>query len=557
MMRLNRDCGVPVVLPADRIFINRLNAADRDKTAIIDLNFDPPLVLDYGEFLRLTERTAQGLLDRGVVAGENVAYLLPNGWEFVVLTAAILGIGAVACPMLPALREREITFITNRSKSCVLIVPDQFHGFSYPPMIDNLRTAIPRLEHVVVVTTSFPSDTAHALGGLISKKPKPGSRPAIDPNAIAQLMFTSGTTGEPKGVLHSHATLSYALHSHVRTLELTEQDVIWVPSPMAHQTGFLYGMMLALYLGAAQICQSTWNIEDAKRAIEKHGATFVQAAMPFLADLVRTAHPLQGLKIFVATGAAVPRQLACDAGNRLNCKVIGGWGSTEACLVTVGSPLDKQGENWKSDGRPIEGMRVKVTDGAGRELAAGKEGAFWVETPAMFVGYLDHPDWYQDAFDDNGFFATGDLALIDDEGFVYITGRQKDVINRGGEKIPAAELEDLLYQFEKVRDVAVVGMPDPRLGERICAYIVPGNFQDPPPKGEITNFLKERGVTKIYWPEHVEWIDKLPMTPSGKVQKYLLRQMIARRVREPGFCLGVSGFMVTQSAKAHDEPALK
>jgi cyclohexanecarboxylate-CoA ligase len=396
------------------------------------------------------------------------------------------------------------------------------------------------LESVVVVARSSPKDLLNALGALGQKEPNRNflSKSKIEPNTMAQLMFTSGTTGEPKGVLHTHATLSYALQCHIRTLGLTCEDRVWVPSPMAHQTGFLYGMILALYLGVPQICQVAWNMQDARRAIEEQGASFVQAAMPFLADLVRIEDPPQGLKIFVATGAAVPRQLASDAAKRLNCRVIGGWGSTEACLVTVGSPLDQAAENWKADGRAIEGMAIKVTDRSGRELPLGSEGFFRVKTPAMFVGYLDHPDWYEEGFDDDGFFSTGDLAVIDDEGFLYITGREKDVINRGGQKIPSAELEDLLYQFAAVRDVAIVAMPDPRLGERICAYIVPHDPQDPPTKEVVTNFLREKGVTKLYWPEHVEWIDKLPITPSGKVQKYVLRRMIADKMKKPGFRLG-------------------
>jgi cyclohexanecarboxylate-CoA ligase len=549
--RVNRNGAAVPVLAEDAMFLGRLEAADPRDDAVVDLNFDPPVILNYGELRRWIDRAALGLLDRGVLPGENVAYLLPNSWEFVVLTAAILRIGATACPMVTALREREITFIMNRSKSRLIITADEFHQFKYPPMIDRIRTAIPRLESVVVVARSSPGDLQNALGGLAQKEANLDflSRSKIERNTLAQLMFTSGTTGEPKGVLHTHATLGYALESHRRALGLTGEDRVWVPSPMAHQTGFLYGMMLAIYLGVPQICQVAWNLQDAKRAIEKHGATFVQAAMPFLADLVRMPVPPQGLKIFVATGAAIPRRLASDASTRLNCRVIGGWGSTEACLVTVGSPLDKAAENWKADGRAIKGMAIKVTDRSGRPLPPGLEGIFRVKTPAMFVGYLDHPDWYRDGFDDDGFFDTGDLAVIDEEGFLYITGREKDVINRGGEKIPATELEGLLYESGSVRDVAIVAMPDPRLTERICAYIVPNDLQPPPTKDAITNFLRAKGVTKLYWPEHVEWIDKLPITPSGKVQKYVLRRMIADKMKEPGFRLGASTFTETHPTK--------
>jgi cyclohexanecarboxylate-CoA ligase len=539
---MNANAAVASGLKEEALFLNRLNSADPQKIAVVDLNFDPAVAVTYAELKQWIERTAQGLVDRGIQPGENVAYLLPNSLEFIVLSAAIWRIDAVACPMLPALREREITFIVNRSKSRILVIPDEFHGYQYPPMVEGIRLAMPRLETIVTVGSLHPQDPSLFLGGLAAREADWGGqrRQKADGNTIAQLMFTSGTTGEPKGVLHTNATLSYALHAHIWTLGLTANDSIWVPSPMAHQTGFLYGMMLAFYLGATQICQASWQVETAVKAIEKHGATFVQAAMPFLADLVRMQKPPHGLKIFVATGAAVPRQLAGEAGRALKCKVIGGWGSTEACLVTVGSPLDKQVANWKSDGRVIEGMAIKVTDSSGRELSPGREGMFRVKTPAMFVGYLDHLDWYHDGFDNDGFFKTGDLAAIDEEGYLYITGREKDVINRGGEKIPSAELEDILYQFPAVRDAAIVAMPDARLNERICAYIVPSDPDRPPTKEDVIAFFKEKGVTKIYWPEHVEWIEKLPVTQSGKVQKYVLRKMIAEKMKTPGFCLGTS-----------------
>lgn len=530
-------------LPADALFPARLAAADPDRPAIIDLAVDPPVRMTFADFNEWVDRTAQGLLDRGVRPGENVAYLLPNGWEFVVLSAAIWRIGAVVCPMLPALREREITFIVNRSRARLLVTAAEYHGFRYEPMIRALRKDLPDLQITTFVDSGRVPERWTGLGGLASRAAdraeleqwKPG------PESLAQLLFTSGTTGEPKGVIHSMGTLSYALDAHTRVLGLTSEDRIWVPSPMAHQTGFLYGMMLALYLGATQVTQPSWHTEVARLAILREGATFVQAATPFMADLAALEPPPRGLRKFVATGAAVPREVARKSGEALGCSVIGGWGSTECCLVTVGRASEDSGTggaHWKSDGQVIPGMEIMVTDAEGRRLPAGQEGNFWVKTPATCVGYLGHPDWYQAAINDEGFFDTGDLAVIDADGHLHIKGRRKDIINRGGEKIPAAELEEILYQFDAVAHAAIVGMPDPRLGERICAYIVPRDPAKPPTKDEIIAFFKGRGVTKIYWPEHVECIDHLPTTASGKTQKYVLRQMIAEKVHRPEFRFG-------------------
>ncbi|NBD27279.1 AMP-binding protein [Paenibacillus glycinis] len=519
-------------LENDFLFLNRLAQADTGKTAVIDLNGDRPVLLTFGQLREISDRAAQGLIDLGVKEGENVAYLLPNGWEFVALTLAVWKAGAVACPMLPALREREIPFIMRKSKSKILIIPEEHKGFRYGELIAGILGELPGMQSLVTIKPGSPARLATSLGGLAEREPdraRIGSR-RPGPSSAAQLLFTSGTTGEPKGVVHTHGTLGHGVAAHVEAMGLTEDDRIWIPSPMAHQTGFLYGMSLALYLGAVQICQAVWNIETARSAVERHGATFVQAAMPFLADLTRESEPPKGLRAFVATGAPVPRKLAQEAAERLSCKVVGGWGSTESCMISVGSVHAYGESSWNSDGRVIAGRDMKITDEEGRTLPPGREGLFKVKTPAMFTGYLDHPEWYEAAVDKDGYFNTGDLAVIDDEGNLRLTGRVKDIINRGGMKVPVAEVENLLYQMESLRDVAVVGMPDERLNERICVYVSLKNPDAAIELDELTSFLKSQGVTKIYWPERLEVIREMPRTTTGKIQKYVLRQMISDKL---------------------------
>lgn len=514
------------------LFLNRFDKANPGSPAVVDLSEADAKILSYRELNRLADRAAQGLINLGVEKGENVAYLLPNGWEFVALTLAIWKIGAVACPMLPALREREIPFIMNRSKSKVLIIPTEYRGFRYRPLIESIRSELPGLQALIEIEARDPNDLKTCLGGLAAEDPNldliAARRPG--PSDAAQLLFTSGTTGEPKGVIHTHGTLAHGCSAHAHGMGLTSEDTIWIPSPMAHQTGFLYGMSLALYLGSKQVVQGHWDVRTARVAIEEHGATFVQAAMPFLADLTREEQPPKGLRIFIATGAPVPRKLAQEAKERLACKVAGGWGSTESCMISVGSIRDYNDFSWNSDGQVIAGREMKVTDEDGRTLPPGQEGLFKVKTPAMFTAYLDHPEWYEAAVDADGFFNTGDLAVIDEFGNVRLTGRVKDVINRGGVKIPVAEIENLLYQFEPIKDAAVVGMPDPRLNERICAYVT---LMDPEASltlEDITSYLKSQGVTKIYWPERVEIIGDMPRTTTGKIQKYVLRNWITDKL---------------------------
>lgn len=515
------------------LILNKIGLIAPGQQALVDLNAPSPIRLSYGELNLLADRAAQGLIDRGVKEGDHVTYLLPNYWEFAAVTLAIWKAGAVACPMLPALREREITFIMNKSHSKILIIPSEFRGFEYGPLIEGIRSGLPELESLITIRSRDPKDLAGCLGGLAGSEPDLDElerrRPDFD--SPAQLLFTSGTTGEPKGVIHTHGSLGHGVSAHVRGLGLTPEDTIWVPSPMAHQTGFLYGMCMAFYLGAKQVCQAAWDVETARAAIEEHGATFVQAAMPFLADLTRDDYPPQGLRIFIATGAPVPRNLAQEARDRLKCKVAGGWGSTETCMISVGSVTSYDESSWNTDGKVIAGREMKVCDEHGRTLPPGQEGLFKVKTPAMFIAYLDHPEWYEAAVDTEEFFNTGDMAVIDEQGNVRLTGRVKDIINRGGVKIPVSEIENLLYQFEPLRDVAVVGMPDPRLNERICAYVSLKNPQDSIALGDVTSFLLSKGVTKIYWPERLEIIPEMPRTTTGKIQKYVLRQMIADKLK--------------------------
>ena len=348
-----------------------------------------------------------------------------------------------------------------------------------------------------------------------------------DPEAIAQLLFTSGTSGEPKGVLHRNDVLMRAAAMEIEHLELGAEDRIFVPSPLAHQTGFLYGMWLALLMGVPQIVQPVWNASRALRALNDWDGTFVQAATPFLADLVAAVEAGErapaALRIFVATGAAVPRGLAERATRVLGSAVCGAWGTTESCLGSLAAPTDEPAKVWGTDGRALRGIHLRITDADGRTLPAGQEGNFEVQSPTMFVGYADHPNWTAAAFTADGWFRTGDLAVIDESGYIRITGRVRDVINRGGEKIPVAEMEQLLSDHPAIAEIAIVAMPDARLGERACAFVVlRGGAQLD--FDRMQHYLYACQAAKHYWPERLEIVTELPRTPSGKVQKYLLRE---------------------------------
>lgn len=535
----------------------RLHARERPhELAVVETRETGDATLTWEELLDRVERTAALFLDLGVRPGECVAYQLPNCIEFVVVSLAALRVGAICCPLMPIFREREIAFCLRRSAARVLVIPDEARGRHPAGEIASLLSEssifggeLPlRLEHVIVSASgrrAHPLPAGDYANGSVNwirleevLKTVRVDRAALDvhlpaPDALAQLLFTSGTSGEPKGVLHRNDVLMRAAAMEVEHLALNAADRIFVPSPLAHQTGFLYGMWLAIVMGVAQIVQPVWNAQRGLRALNDWDGTFVQAATPFLADIVQAveegARPPAALRIFVATGAAVPRKLAERATHLLGTAVCGAWGTTESCLGSLAAPGDAPEKVWGTDGRALRAIGLRITDSEGRVLSAGHEGHFEVQSPTMFEGYADRPEWTAAAYTPDGWFRTGDLGVMDESGFIRITGRVRDVINRGGEKIPVAEVEQLLSDHPAVGQIAIVAMPDPRLGERACAFVVlrRGMTLD---FGRMQHYLDACQVAKQYWPERLEIVEELPRTPSGKVQKYVLRER-ARELR--------------------------
>jgi 3-phosphoshikimate 1-carboxyvinyltransferase len=488
--------------------------------------------------------------------GECVAFQLPNSLEFVIIALATIRIGAICCPLMPIFREREVAFCLRRSRARVLFVPDEARGRRHADEIAMLLREsqvsdadLPlRLEHVVVcaggaVPYALPAPEyddrsvswlrfTEALNAVHVDAASLASRQP-DCQALAQLLFTSGTSGEPKGVLHRNDVLMRAAAMEIEHLELGPNDRIFVPSPLAHQTGFLYGMWLAFVMGVPQIVQPVWNARRALHALRDWNGTFVQAATPFLTDLldaVEEGEPAApSLRIFVATGAAVPRSLAKRATRILSAAVCGAWGTTESCLGSLAAPSDEPAKVWGTDGRALRGIGLRISGPEGQSLAAGDEGHFEVLSPTMFAGYADHPEWTEAAYTADGWFRTGDLGVMDEAGFIRITGRVRDVINRGGEKVPVAEMEQLLSDHPSIAAVAIVAMPDERLGERACAFVqlrpnMRFAFE------QMQHYLYACQASKHYWPERLEIVDEMPRTASGKIQKYVLREW-ARKLR--------------------------
>jgi cyclohexanecarboxylate-CoA ligase len=497
--------------------------------------------LTYEELAALVERVAYGLSAHGVEPGRVISCQLPNWNETIVLFLAAARLGAIVNPIPPTYRASELRFMLGLLESQVMVIPEVFRGFSHRDMLAGLRPDLPAVEHVFVIRGApaagmlpWTALTDTAWESREGRRGLPGS----DPNRVHEVVFTSGTTGEPKGVMHTPNTTLSTIYSLVDRLELSERDVILMSSTLGHQTGHLYGYCLNFLLGATAVWLDVWNAAEAARLIEAERVSFTMGATPFLQDLtyVSTPHDVSSLRVFISAGASIPRQLVMDARVRLHCTISAGWGMTENGLVTCNGLSDPEAKVSGTDGAPLPGMALRVVDEAERDVPAGVEGELLVTGPAQFVGYFKRPQFTAQAHTPDGWFRTGDRATLDSDGYLAITGRSKDVIIRGGENIPVAEVENLLFAHPKVAGVAIVAMPDPRLQERACAFVIP-RAGESITLAELVAYLDAKQLAKQKFPERLEIVHEFPMTPSGKIQKYRLRQLakdsLDREARQP------------------------
>ena len=479
----------------------------------------------------MADRIAVGLSRLGVGRNDVVAMQLPNWWQFTLTYLACSSIGAVINPLMHIFRERELSFMLAHGEAKVIIVPKVFRGFDHEQMLEGLRGALPSLKQVVVVG----GQGANSFEALLSE-PDWASQPDAPqilsasrpgPDDITQLIYTSGTTGEPKGVLHSANTLMSNIVPYAQRVNLGADDVVLMASPMAHQTGFMYGLMMPVMLRAHVVLQDIWEPKRALELIRAEQVSFTMASTPFLTDLARTvaetAQAVPTLKTFLCAGAPIPGPLVEQARSVLGTKIVSAWGMSEngACTLIHLDDDDERAVN--TDGCALPGMEAKVADEAGVELPRGEVGRLLVRGCSNFGGYLKRPQWNNT--DAEGWFDTGDLARMDSAGYIRISGRSKDIIIRGGENIPVVEVEALLYRHPAVAQAAIVAMPDERLGERACAVVVarPGQTLD---FAAMVSFLKEHKLAIQYIPERLEMLEAMPATPSGKIQKFKLRDMI-------------------------------
>ncbi|MBN9097512.1 MAG: AMP-binding protein [Pseudonocardia sp.] len=497
-----------------------------------------PVTLTYGRLGTVVDRIARGLLELGIERGDVVSIQLPNGWEFAATTLAAMRIGAVVNPLVAIFRRRELEFMLARARSKVLIVPETFRGFSHAQLAAELRDVLPELRDAVVVGSGGPAALPEGLlefDEFFLQRDRP-RQPLTElhrqPDEIATLMYTSGTTGEPKGTLHTANTLWSAGCPLFDSLGLVADDVCFMASTMGHLTGFLWGMLQPLARGMTVVFQDVWDPAAFVRLVGEERITWTLSATPFVVDSVeaqlRDQRDLSTFRYFVCAGAPIPSALPPRATEVLGAKLMALWGTSECGICTIHTPDAPVAEVAGSDGRPTPVMQVRLVDELGEPVPDGTPGRLLTRGPSMFVGYLGRRDLYDSVVDPNGWFDTGDLGYRTPEGGVRISGRSKDIIIRGGENIPVVEIENLLFTHPRVKEVAVVAYADERLGERACAVVVPDG--EAPTLAELTAFLAGAGTATQYWPERLEIRPEMPRTPSGKIQKFKLRDEVGALV---------------------------
>lgn len=489
--------------------------------------------INYADLHRRSSQLAAAIAARGIVVGDIVGVQLPNRVEASIAALAIEKAGAIVCPLVTPYRKNELAFIIRQTGMKLLFVPGAYRGFDHNALGRELMGEFPSLRTVVTLSEAgldcLQFDEFADSGG----DGRQFDVPSLDPDALAALLFTSGTESAPKGILHTSNTLLANARALRGMLGLTDDDGVFMASPVGHGTGYGFGIRLACYLGSTLSLLGIWNAETAARMLAEHGAVYTHGATPFVTDLLALPSigqfDLSRLRYFVTGGAAVPPGTATRVWERMGCRLLRLYGQTEGFMTTLspvsGNPADAE----SSDGMPVAGVEVRAVDEDDQPVSAGQSGECQYRGPHRCVGFLNDPVREASSITGAGWFRSGDLVQIGNDGQLTVAGRKKEVINRGGYKYSPREVEDVLISHPGIRRIAIVRMADPRLVERSCAFVVPEGSSEPTVP-ELADYLKARGIASFKWPERVEIVREFPTTASGKVQKFELEKMLEKEI---------------------------
>jgi acyl-CoA synthetase (AMP-forming)/AMP-acid ligase II len=483
--------------------------------------------VSYGELLADVRRFAGYLASHGVGPGDTVSVQLPNGYQAVVAGLGALWLGAILNPLLPNYRARELKHILSVCRTKALVTPTVYRSFDFVEMAAGLQAELPDLGvHVVAGET----DGVVSLAGVLADTGVP-LHPRCDRPAdqVAEVIFTSGTEAAPKAVMHTEQTLGFAIRNTCDWLEMGPDEVVWMPSPVGHSTGLNYGVRLAVVQGYPVVLQDAWDAGRAVELVRSYGCTYTLAATTFLSDLVAAvpegSDDLASLRLFGCGGAPVPAELVSAAASR-SIGVLRLYGSTELLGVSWGRPQDSFERRVETDGSIMSHVEIQVWDDDGRPVGPNEPGELIARSANTSVGFAHDPERTAATFLPGGWVRSGDLVRVDELGGLTVIGRKKEIIIRGGLNIAPREIEDLLLEMDEIAKVCVIGVPNERLGELTCACIVLREGAKPIGVPEVASFLEHKGMAKYKFPQRVELVEGFPMTPSGKVQKFLLRQHI-------------------------------
>ena len=481
---------------------------------------DADIRLDCATLHAQASAVAAALLAR-MPTGSVVSFMLPNWHEAAVIYLAATLAGMVANPILPSMRDRELRFILEDADSRMILVPAHFGRHDYVAMLARVTAQLESPPDVVVVRGDAGSNFI-PFASLLAEQVDIGELPQLDPDAVRMILYTSGTTGRPKGVLHSHNSI-HALICQIRDHWLVNPgDRFLVASPIAHIGGSIYAFECPLLLGTTAVLMDQWNGDDAVQLMHTERCTHMAGATPFLEQILaaaqRSGTRLPDLKVFICGGASVSPSLIRRAAAYFESAIVTRvYGSTEVPVTTIGSLQDA---DHAADTDGHTGLAdIKLVG----EMGAGE---IYVRGPQMLVGY-QHPEDEAESFDAEGYFRTGDLARWVDDEYLLVTGRAKDIIIRNGENIAPKEVEDILTGHPGIAEIAIVGLPDPRTGERACAVVVPAATPGPDVES-LRNFLQESGVAKFKAPEQVVLWDVLPKNDAGKILKHQIKATLMK-----------------------------
>lgn len=503
-----------------------------DKIAVVD---NHGASYTYSALDHAASCLANWMLAKGIESGDRIAFQLPGWCEFTVIYLACLKIGAVSVPLLPSWREAELVWVLNKCQAKMFFAPTLFKQTRPVDLILPLQNQLPQLQQIVGVDKLAPATSSLSLSQIIADNTPLTTAITTHGDELAAVLFTSGTEGLPKGVMLTHNNILASERAYCARLNLTWQDVFMMPAPLGHATGFLHGVTAPFLIGARSVLLDIFTPDACLALLEQQRCTCMLGATPFVYDLLNLLEKqpadLSALRFFLCGGTTIPKKVARECQQR-GIKLLSVYGSTESsphAVVNLDDPLSRF---MHTDGYAAAGVEIKVVDDARKTLPPGCEGEEASRGPNVFMGYFDEPEITARALDEEGWYYSGDLCRMDEAGYIKITGRKKDIIVRGGENISSREVEDILLQHPKIHDACVVAMPDERLGERSCAYVVLKAPHHSLSLEEVVAFFSRKRVAKYKYPEHIVVIEKLPRTASGKIQKFLLRKDIMRRLTQ-------------------------